>query len=639
MAGPLGRSALGGRNWEGFSPDPYLTGHAFARTIKGAQSSGVQACIKHLIGYEQETQRFPSKASNGVTVESVSSNIDDRTMHELYLWPFADGVRGGAASVMCSYNRINGTYACENSKVMNGLLKEELGFQGYVMSDWGGTHSGAESIKGGLDMDMPGDNSYFGSQIAKDIDSGAYKLSRLDDMITRVMTPYYYLKQNIQYPSIDPSSAIINGFDPSKNPHGFDISGPSYRDVRGDHATLIRQLGSDSAVVLKNVKKALPLKTPQQIGVFGYDSDVFPMSNGEAILINRSPYGYKMGSLPVASGSGTGRFTYVVSPLSAIKAKAATFGANVQYITDNPSAINDASKLKPVPDVCLVFVKSWATEGADRLSLDADWDGNTVIDKVAAICDNTVVITHSVGPNIMDFADNPNVTAIIASHLPGQEIGNSIVEILWGTVNPSGKLPYTIAHSAADYNAPVVNVTHPTTANAFESTFTEGLMIDYRHFDQAKITPRYEFGFGLSYTTFKLSELKVQKVYSGTVSARPPAVKTQPGGNPHLYDTILGASCIVTNTGDVEGKTVVQLYLSLPSSAPAGTPVQVLRGYNKVNVAAGHSTTVSFSVLRKDISYWDVIKQDWVIPEGNIAIRVGFSSRDVQASQSITVIA
>lgn len=158
VCGPLGRSAYSGRNWEGFSPDPYLTGIAMEETIKGVQDTGVQATAKHFIGNEQETQRNPTYDSNGtltdVIQESVSANIDDRTIHELYLWPFANAVHAKVSSVMCSYQRLNGSYSCENSKVQNGLLKGELGFQGYVMSDWGGTHSGVASIEGGLDMDM-----------------------------------------------------------------------------------------------------------------------------------------------------------------------------------------------------------------------------------------------------------------------------------------------------------------------------------------------------------------------------------------------------------------------------------------------------------------------------------------------------
>lgn len=152
VAGPLGRSAYAGRNWEGFSPDPYLTGSLFALTIEGMQSQGVQAVAKHLVAQEQETQRKPTLSSNGTKIESVSSNIDDRTLHEVYAWPFGDAVRSGVAAVMCSYNRVNQSYACQNSKLLNGLLKEELAFHGYVMSDWAATHSGVASALAGLDM-------------------------------------------------------------------------------------------------------------------------------------------------------------------------------------------------------------------------------------------------------------------------------------------------------------------------------------------------------------------------------------------------------------------------------------------------------------------------------------------------------
>lgn len=158
VVGPLGRSSYGGRGWEGFSPDPYLTGVAAEQTIWAMQQVGVQACLKHYIGNEQETHRMPGVSRNGTTIEAVSSNIDDRTMHELYLWPFANGVRAGTASIMCSYNRLNGSYGCQNSKTLNGLLKTELGFQGYVMSDWQATHAGADAINAGLDMNMPGES-------------------------------------------------------------------------------------------------------------------------------------------------------------------------------------------------------------------------------------------------------------------------------------------------------------------------------------------------------------------------------------------------------------------------------------------------------------------------------------------------
>lgn len=277
VAGPLGRVALGGRNWEGFSPDPYLTASAFSLSVEGMQSVGAQACGKHYIGNEQETQRNPSTNDEGETILAISSNIDDRTMHELYLWPFADAVKSGMASVMCSYNRINQTYGCENSKLLNGVLKGELGFQGYVVSDWGATHSGLQSINGGLDMDMPGTigwsgtASFFGGNITTAVQNGSLPESRLDDMVLRIMTPYYFLRQD-NYPTVDPSTANLNNFDPSDSNYTWNLDGPQSRDVRGGHAQLIHDLAAQATILLKNTNSTLPLQAPKNIGVFGNDA-------------------------------------------------------------------------------------------------------------------------------------------------------------------------------------------------------------------------------------------------------------------------------------------------------------------------------------------------------------------------------
>lgn len=184
VVGPLGRVAAGGRNWEGFTSDPYLNGMLVSGTISGAQSSGVQTCTKHYIANEQELNRNPGANANGTYIEAVSSNIDDVTMHELYLWPFQEAVKAGTVSIMCSYNRINNSYGCQNSKTLNGLLKTELGFQGYVMSDWGAQHSGVASANAGLDMVMP-TSTFWGANLTAAVKNGSVSSSRLDDMATR----------------------------------------------------------------------------------------------------------------------------------------------------------------------------------------------------------------------------------------------------------------------------------------------------------------------------------------------------------------------------------------------------------------------------------------------------------------------
>lgn len=561
------------------------------------------ACGKHYIGNEQETQRNPSQDQ-----EAVSSNIDDRTLHELYLWPFAEGVKSGMASIMCSYNRINQTYGCQNSKTLNGILKDELGFQGYVMSDWGATHSGLASILGGLDMDQPGpynapdstQGSFFGYNISTMIQNGSLSETRLDDMVTRILTPYYWLNQE-NYPTIDLDTAqlnagIINNTIPTYQ-HPFDLGSPEdiNRDVRDDHRNIIRQIGAASAVLLKNAKGTLPLQKPKRIAVFG--NDAVDLSGGPYVPWEEN------GVQATGGGSGSGRFTNLISPLEAIKQRNPQ--AVVEYVTDNnmitQNAGNTVGSVYPRADVCLVFLKSFASEGSDRASALLDYNADAVVETVisSGACPNTVVVTNSAGPNILPWADNESVTAIVAGHYPGEQAGNSIVDVLFGDVNPSGKLPYTIAYNESDYNAPIVNINNPdpSNPNQWQSNFTEGLLIDYRHFDYNNITPRYEFGFGLSYTTFSISNLRVSKS-GGNVAAYPPSLDSKPappGGNSALYDVVASVNVDVKNTGSVAGAAVPQLYIGFPpdpdgDSSP--TPVKVLRGFDKDSLpearAVGH---------------------------------------------------
>jgi beta-glucosidase len=334
-----------------------------------------------------------------------------------------------------------------------------------------------------------------------------------------------------------------------------------------------------------------------------------------------------------------------VTPLDALKARAARDGSLLQYLLNNtllsgPPSTAFYSIAPSPPDVCLVFLKTWAAEGDDRTTLLADWNSTAVVENVAGFCNNTVVITHTGGPNVMPWANHPNVTAIVAAHFPGQESGNSIVDILYGDVNPSGKLPYTIAHEQADYAfAAITNSTslqQTDDPNAWQSDFEEGLLIDYRHFDYHNQSVLFEFGFGLSYTNFSMSDLTLRNVYSGgAITALPPKAAIIPGGNPTLYDVLFRATATIRNTGSVAGATVAQLYLSLPQIPGAGpTPLKVLRGFEKVSLDAGQSAMVAFDLMRRDVSYWDTESQEWIIAPGSIGVLVGFSSRDIRLRAS-----
>lgn len=461
VAGPLGKNAQGGRNWEGFGPDPYLTGVAMAETIAGMQGNGVQATAKHFILNEQELNRT-----------TVSAAADDRTMHELYLWPFADAVRAGVASVMCSYNKVNGTWACEDEGTMTGLLKGELGFPGYVVSDWDAQHTTDQSANSGLDMTMPGSDFsggtiLWGPQLTSAVNAGNVSLDRLDDMVTRILAAWYLVGQDSGYPSTNIQA-----------------------DVQEDHKDNVRAVARDGIVLLQNTDSILPLSKPKKLALVGSAAVVNP--DGPNACTDRA---CNTGALGMGWGSGTTEYPYFTAPYDALENQTSADGT-VLTLSSSDSTSNVSSTVSGA-DVAIVFITSDSGEGylevegnlGDRNNLDPWHSGNELVQAVAAANNNTIVVVHSVGPVILEsILALDGVKAVVWAGLPSQESGNALVDILYGSTSPSGKLPYTIAKSESDYG---------TSISSADDDYAEGLYIDYRHFDHADITPRYEFGFGL----------------------------------------------------------------------------------------------------------------------------------------------
>lgn len=456
--GPLGKIAEGGRNWEGFGSDPYLTGVATAETIKEMQAAGVQATIKHYIANEQEHNR-----------ETMSSDVDDTTMHEVYLWPFYDAVHAGVTAAMCSYNKLDGTWACENDHIMNDLLKTQLGFRGYVMTDWNAQHSTEQAAAAGLDMSMPGSdfnggNVFWGPQLESAVASGSVDPARVDDMATRILAAWYKTEQDAGYPATN-----------------LDV------DVREDHAENVRAVARDGIVLLKNQEGALPLANQGSIAVIGSAAVAGDHAN------NVCPdKGCNDGALGMGWGSGSVEYTYFVTPHDAISERAS--GQVTLSGSDNAA---EGAAAASGADVALVFITADSGEGyltvedhaGDRSHLNPWHGGNDLVRAVAEANDNVVVVVHSTGPIILsEILSLPSVKAIVWAGLPSQENGNALVDILWGDTSPSGKLVYTIAKSASDYNTQVVQG---------DDSFPEGLEVDYRYFDSADIEPEFEFGFGL----------------------------------------------------------------------------------------------------------------------------------------------
>lgn len=616
VAGPLGKIPNGGRNWEGFSVDPYLTGIAMSETIQGMQSSGVQAVAKHFIGNEQELNR-----------DSMSSNIDDRTIHELYLWPFADAVHANVASAMCSYNKLNSTWACESDKSLNGLLKKELGFQGYVMSDWNAQHTTTGSANGGMDMTMPGSDYngntiLWGPQLNTAVNGNQVTKARLDDMAQRILASWYLLGQNAAgYPAINLQA-----------------------NVQGSHKDNVRAVARDGIVLLQN-DGILPLKKPAKLALVGSAAVVNPQGMNSC-----TDKGCNTGALGMGWGSGAVNYPYFVAPYDALNTRATSDGTKLTlYSSDSTSGVASAVTGS---DAAIVVITADAGEGyitvegnvGDRKTLDPWHSGNQLVQAVAAANKNTIVVVHSVGPIILEtILATPGVRAVVWAGLPSQESGNALVDILYGLVSPSGKLVYTIAKQAADYG---------TSLASGDDRYPEGLYIDYRHFDNDKITPRFEFGFGLckcppprcvtppasgwltclAYTNFTYAGLTA----SSTAVAGPATGATISGGAADLWDTVATVTATITNSGSVTGAEVAQLYLTLPASAPA-TPPRQLRGFAKLSLTAGMSGTATFTLRKRDLSYWDVAGQQWVVPAGTFGVSVGASSRDLRLTGSFQV--
>lgn len=643
--GAMGRHARGGRNWEGFGPDPYLAGVFTNSSVLGIQTTGVQACTKHLVGNEQETQRTSTTDANGTVTEAISSNIDDRTLHELYLWPFANAVKAGTSSIMCSYNRLNGNYTCAISDLLTTIVKDELAFPGYVVSDWYATHGTENFANAGLDMEQPGNvsalagPSYFGDLLLEAINNGSISEDRLDDMAQRVMTPYFRLSQDQDFPSVDPSSgAVFLTYQYGHNsPLAAYYPAVEARDVREDHAELIRKIGAAGTVLLKNVNNTLPLKNASNIGIFGNGAG-YPVDGSVFLDYGNQPEGFEYGTFDIGGGSGTVRHTSLVTPLQAVQSHVASLGGRTQVILNNNVLAEGLFRtIYPVPETCLVFLKAYATEGVDRASIDLQWNSTAVVESTAAMCPNTVVVIHGPGVVLVPWADNENVTAILSAHYPGEGIGNALVDVLWGAVEPSGRLPYTVPRSLSDYGPDIVET--PAEDGTWQSDFDEGQLIDYRHFDAENIEPHFEFGFGLSYTSFDITN-EMQVNISNNLSAfADDTMGTEPGGLVDLWTVVAQVTVNVTNTGSIAGVAVPQLYVSFPQdTTPGGTPVKVLRGFSKFAMEAGDITTLEIELTRRDLSFWDSDANQWVIPSGEFAFMAGFSSKDIKTTLQTAIL-
>ncbi|KAH6682771.1 beta-glucosidase-related glycosidase [Halenospora varia] len=618
VVGPIGRIAEGGRNWEGISNDPYLCGALAAETVRGIQENGVVTSTKHFIGNEQELNRNPSTNNQSQKVESVSSNIDDKTLHELYLWPFQDAVKAGSGNIMCSYNRINNSYGCQNSKMLNGVLKDELGFQGFVVSDWGALHAGYAAAEAGLDMVMPNPSTFWGKNLTAAINNGTMAGSVLDNMATRIIATWYQFSQDSSsYPT--PGIGLPKGL---TSQHVFvDAKSPSSKQVLLDSAI-------EGHVLVKNTagNLGLPLQSPQLVSVFGYDAvsqRINPYNTGSRFSQIQNF------TMIVGGGSGANNPSYISSPLEALSERA--YQDNSQILWDVTN-VNSTAQVDAASNACLVFINAWASEGYDRPGTHDDYSDALVMN-IAAQCNNTIVVIHNAGVRLVDqWIEHVNVTAVVFAHLPGQDSGRALVSVLYGESNPSGKLPYSVPKNESAWG----NLTGPMQPEGKywlfpQDDFEEGVYIDYRALDRDNVSPRFEFGFGLSYTNFSYSGLNIASI-NGANTQEYPTGKVIEGGQGDLWDVLFHVSAEVVNTGTVDGAEVAQLYVGIP-----GGPVKQLRGFAKVDVESGKSVGVGFDLQRRDLSVWDTVAQKWRLQKGSYKVWVGASSRILPLEGSLGI--
>jgi beta-glucosidase len=533
------------------------------------------------------------------------------------------------------------TFQCQNSKTMNGLLKTELGFEGFVLSDWYAQHTGVASVNAGLDMVMPSSMYLDINSFATAVKNGSINSTRLDDMATRILATWYRFA-NLSNPGLNDADA---------------------RQAESE-ATLF-QSAVEGHMLVKNTNNALPLNKPKVLSLFGYDapggintsatdSQLYQQGklNTQAFT-NGKPYTdlddliYSAQVLPAGfsgpevalngtlyTGGGSGAITPVssVSPEDAFRQQAASDGTILytDFTSHNPV-------VKDVNNPCLVFINSQSSEGWDRSTL-ADVYSDTLVTNVASQCNNTIVFIHSAGVRLVDrWIDHPNITAVIYANLPGQYSGNSLTEIVYGRQSPSGRLPFTVAKNESDYGS-LLRPTLPDRANPqySQSDFTEGLFIDYKHFIRQNIAPRFEFGYGLTYSSFDYSSLRISVNASAIRSSAPSGSTTgiaAEGGTASLYDNIATISISVKNTGNVAAAEVAQLYIGIPGS---GVP-KVLRGFEKQLIQPGASAIMTFPLRRRDLSIWDVRSQQWMLPSGDFAVMVGKSVLDIQVQGTLTL--
>lgn len=551
------RSPLCGRNFEYLSEDPHLSSRLAAAYVRGVQAHGVGTSPKHFAANNQERRRM-----------TMSSNVDERTLREIYLASFETMVRTAKPwTVMCSYNRVNGTYASQNRELLTEILREEWGFDGFVVSDWGAVVDHVAGLKAGLDLEMPNSGEASDRRVVEAVRSGELEEEVLDEACRRIID-------------------VIGRCQAHAEDAHFDIA--------RDHQ-VAREIDGQCIVLLRN-EGVLPLASDARVAFLG-----------------------EFAQSPRFQGGGSSHITTstVVSALDA----AQDAGLSVTYApgyraaaeSEEPDAalIEEAVELATSSDVAVVFAglpDSFESEGYDRTHLNLPASHNALISAVAAAQPNTVVVLHNGSPVAMPWRED--VAGIVEAYLGGEAVGEAVVDVLTGAVNPSGRLAETFPLALEDTPCRL-----NYGFNSDEVHYGEGVYVGYRHYATTGTPVAYPFGFGLSYTEFSYSGLAV------SVDSAGPTVSVD---------------VTVTNTGERAGREVVQLYVR-PEDPQTARPLRELRGFRKVALEPGESTRVQFQLGARAFAYWHVGEHGWVVDPGSYAVELARDALTPVLSETVTL--
>lgn len=551
------RSPLCGRNFEYYSEDPYVSSQMAAAYIKGLQSKNVGACPKHFYANNMEEKR-----------QTASSELDERTAREIYLASFEGAVKEAKPwSIMCSYNRINGTYAAENREALTEILRDEWGFDGFVVSDWGAANNRVPDLKAGLDLEMPATGGITDRQIIEAVQNGTLDESDIDRACERIIDITFRCQENRN------ECAVM--------------------DRDRDHE-IARKIAEECMVLLKN-DGALPLNEEQKIAFIGKYAERPRYQGGGSSHINS----YK-----------------VSSALDAVKEyKNITYAQGFDDASDetDETLLAEAIKAAEKADAAVIFAglpDSYESEGYDRKHIKMPPNQNHLIEEICKVQKNVVVVLHNGSPVEMPWISK--VSAVLESYLGGEALGEVQRDILFGKVNPSGKLAESFPVRLQD------NPSYLSYRVKKEKVhYQEECFVGYRYYDSKEMEVLFPFGHGLSYTTFEYSNLK-------------------PDRERMTDGETVNVTVDIKNTGKTAGKETVQLYVS-PADCDVIRPVKELKGFEKVSLEPGEQKTVRFTLDKRAFAYWDTEKSDWRVSEGAYGILIGASSRDIRETAEIYV--